>query len=86
MFDDDGKPLRPNSSNNVEKPGRTRLQTRALDELDLPHDAEPKDVREKYSRLVKEYHPDSNGGDRSHEARLAKVIKAFKTLKAAGLA
>lgn len=83
FFDEDGNHVRPNKT---EKPGRTRLQLRALDELDLPHNSDAAAVREKYSRLVKEYHPDSNGGDRSNEHRLAKVIRAFKTLKAAGLA
>ena len=82
FFDEDGNPVRPKQQ---DKPGRTRLQIRALEELGLPENAEPAAVRETYSRLVKEYHPDSNGGDRSMEHRLAKVIRAFKTLKAAGL-
>src|SRR6185503_5902555 len=46
---------------------RTRLQIRALDEMNLPHDAEPTAIRERYGILVKRYHPDSNGGDRSME-------------------
>ncbi len=83
FFDEDGNHVRPSQK---EKPGRTRLQIKSLEELNLPADATPKDVRETYSKLVKEYHPDSNGGDRSMEHRLAKVIRAFKTLKAAGLA
>jgi curved DNA-binding protein CbpA len=65
---------------------RTRLQIRALDEMGLPHAAEPKAIRERYGVLVKQYHPDSNGGDRSMEHRLAIVIRAFKALKASGLA
>jgi hypothetical protein len=65
---------------------RTRLQTRALDEMSLPHDSEPATIRERYGVLVKRYHPDSNGGDRSMEHRLAIVIRAFKALKASGLA
>lgn len=66
--------------------GRTRLQIRALDEMGLPHSAEPAQVRERYGALVKQYHPDSNGGDRSMEHRLHVVIRAFKALKASGLA
>ena len=66
--------------------GRTRLQIRALDEMGLPHSAEPAQVRERYGALVKQYHPDSNGGDRSMEYRLHVVIRAFKALKASGLA
>jgi hypothetical protein len=65
---------------------RTRLQIRALDEMGLPHSADPKTIRERYGILVKQYHPDSNGGDRSMEHRLAIVIRAFKALKASGLA
>jgi hypothetical protein len=70
----------------AEPRGRTRLQTRALDEMGLPHNAEPAQVRERYGALVKQYHPDSNGGDRSMEPRLHIVIRAFKALKSAGLA
>lgn len=65
---------------------RTRLQIRALDELNLPHNAQPVAIRERYGVLVKQFHPDSNGGDRSMEHRLAIVIRAFKALKASGLA
>jgi hypothetical protein len=65
---------------------RTRLQIRALDELNLPHHADAPAIRERYGALVKQYHPDSNGGDRSMEHRLAIVIRAFKALKASGLA
>jgi hypothetical protein len=66
--------------------GRTRLQTRALDEMGLPHNAQAPQIRERYGALVKQYHPDSNGGDRSMEHRLTVVIRAFKALKASGLA
>ncbi len=66
--------------------GRTRLQTRALDEMGLPHNAESAQIRERYGVLIKQYHPDSNGGDRSMEHRLHVVIRAFKALKASGLA
>ncbi len=65
---------------------RTRLQTRALDEMGLPHNAQPAVIRERYGVLVKQYHPDSNGGDRSMEHRLHVVIRAFKALKSSGLA
>ncbi len=64
---------------------RTRLQIRALDELELPHTATAADVKVRYAELVKRFHPDSNGGDRSTEHRLGVVIRAFKALKASGL-
>jgi hypothetical protein len=65
---------------------RTRLQLKALEELQLPPDASATQVREQYGLLVKRYHPDSNGGDRSMEPRLMVVIRAFKALKSSGLA
>lgn len=40
----------------------------------------------RYTELVKKCHPDSNGGDRSAEHKLQRVLKAWKTLKKAGLA
>jgi hypothetical protein len=64
----------------------TRLQVRALDELQLSHEATPEDVRRQYGALIKRFHPDSNGGDRSMEHRLTVVIRAFKALKSTGLA
>jgi hypothetical protein len=65
--------------------GRSELQVRALNELDLTDNATPAEIRLRYADYVRRYHPDSNGGDRSHEHKLARVIRAFKTLKAAGL-
>ena len=35
-----------------------------------------------FRRLVKELHPDANGGDRSHEPRLRKLVAAYQLLKA----
>ena len=65
---------------------RTRLQIRALEEMQLPHNAPAATIRERYGALVKQFHPDSNGGDRSMEHRLHIVIRAFKALKSSGLA
>ena len=65
-----------------------KLERVALIDLDLdavtPH--EPAAIRARYHELLKRLHPDANGGDRSTEDKLARVIKAFKTLKAAKLA
>jgi curved DNA-binding protein CbpA len=51
----------------------------------LKDDATAALVRARYAELVKRYHPDSNGGDRSYEAQLGKVVRAYQTLKSAGL-
>ncbi|MES2136752.1 MAG: DnaJ domain-containing protein, partial [Pseudomonadota bacterium] len=37
----------------------------------------------RYSGLVRRYHPDKNGGDRSHEGRLGEVIEAYQLLRKA---
>jgi len=43
-------------------------------------------IRARYTELVKQCHPDANGGDRSAEHKLQRVIKAYKTLQKSGLA
>ena len=62
----------------------TSGQKRALDVMELPETAKPTDVRKKFKILVKQYHPDANGGDRSHEDELQSVIQAHDFLKASG--
>ena len=57
-------------------------ERRALSVLGLPEDADRHALRSRYSKLVRRYHPDKNGGDRSHETRLREVIEAYQALKA----
>lgn len=66
----DGRPVAPD-------------ERRALDVLRLPLDADRKALRSRYSELVRRYHPDRNGGDRRHEARLQEVVEAYQLLKKA---
>jgi curved DNA-binding protein CbpA len=40
-------------------------------------------LRQRYSTLVRRYHPDKNGGDRSHEGQLGQVIEAYQLLRKA---
>lgn len=56
-------------------------EQRALSILGLGEDADLKAVRSSYSKLVRRFHPDRNGGDRSHEGRLGEVIEAYQTLR-----
>jgi len=56
---------------------------RSLDVLGLAADADRPALRKRYSELVRKYHPDRNGGDRSHEDRLTKVIAAYQQLRQA---
>ncbi len=68
------------------KDGRvvTPEERRALDMLGLPLDADRKALRGRYSDLVRRYHPDRNGGDRSYETRLQGVVEAYQVLRKAG--
>ena len=59
----------------------SRHEQRALSVLGLGEDADRHAVRKRYSTLVRRYHPDKNGGDRSHEGRLREVIEAYQLLK-----
>ncbi|HEX8841025.1 MAG TPA: DnaJ domain-containing protein [Sphingomicrobium sp.] len=59
----------------------TRGERRALSVLGLGEDADRHSVRQRYSTLVRRYHPDKNGGDRSHEGRLGEVIEAYQLLR-----
>ena len=54
---------------------------RALKILGLGHDADRRALRTRYAELVRRYHPDRNGGDRSHEKALQDVISAYTQLK-----
>jgi len=54
---------------------------RALKELGLEVDASRHDLRSRYSERVRRFHPDRNGGDRSHEAALQRTIAAYAQLK-----
>lgn len=56
-------------------------ERRALSVLGLGEDTDRHGLRSRYSKLVRRYHPDKNGGDRSHETRLREVIEAYQSLK-----
>ncbi|MDQ2893562.1 MAG: J domain-containing protein [Pseudomonadota bacterium] len=66
----DGKPLS----------GQDRDSLRVLG---LAANADRAALRKRYSELVRRYHPDRNGGDRSHETMLQKVIAAYQQLRQA---
>lgn len=63
-----------------------RLEIQALADLDLEPGVEKPAIRARYTELVKRCHPDANGGDRSAEHKLQRVIRAYKTLRKAKLA
>ena len=61
----------------------TASERHALGVLGLKDDIDRQGLRKRYSDLVRRYHPDRNGGDRSHEKKLVAVIEAYKLLKGA---
>ena len=60
-------------------------ERRAFETLGLAPDADRMALRRSYSQLVRRYHPDRNGGDRSQETRLQSVVEAYNLLRASAL-
>jgi len=67
-----------------QQPSRfSKPERQALSVLGLGEDADRHSMRQRYSALVRRYHPDKNGGDRSHEGKLRQVIEAYQLLRKA---
>jgi DnaJ-domain-containing protein 1 len=65
----------------------TAKERDALQVMGLGPQTDRHELRKRYSALVRRYHPDRNGGDRSHEAVLQRVVEAYQLLmKAAAFA
>jgi hypothetical protein len=64
-------------------PRFSKVEKRALSVLGLAEDTDIHSLRKRYSALVRRYHPDKNGGDRSHERKLREVIEAYQLLRKA---
>ena len=62
-----------------------RIERNALADLDLDEDADGPKIRSRYTELVRRLHPDANNGDRSGENRLQRVIRAYQSLRKAGM-
>lgn len=60
------------------------LERKALKTLHLKADATKDDIKTRYKALVKEHHPDANGGDRRSEEKLREILQAYNLLKQAG--
>jgi DnaJ domain len=78
LFGDAAQPARPTSAR-----WSAKGDAQALGALGLDRNATAADIRRAYRGLVRRYHPDSNGGDRSHEGKLQAVVNAFTHLKSA---
>ena len=67
------------------RPRRSAAVLKALDVLGLDEQADTAAIKAQYKTLVKRFHPDANGGDRSFEDRLRDIIRAHDVLRGAGL-
>ena len=61
----------------------TPMEREALTVMGLSPKTDRPALRRRYSELVRRYHPDRNGGDRSHETRLQRVVEAYQLLRKA---
>ncbi|MBC6443750.1 MAG: J domain-containing protein [Rhodobacteraceae bacterium] len=57
-------------------------ERRAINILEAREDWTKTELRKQYKKLIKELHPDMNGGDRSDEERLQQVVWAWDTVRA----
>lgn len=62
----------------------SKLQEKAFATLELTVSAGSGDIRRRYAELLRRFHPDANGGDRSAETQLQEVVRAHHILKKAG--
>ncbi|MCO5090867.1 DnaJ domain-containing protein [Bosea sp. (in: a-proteobacteria)] len=58
---------------------------KALETLGLDDTADSAAIKARYKELVKRFHPDANGGDRSREGTLQEILKAYQQLKSVGM-
>src|SRR5262249_35614881 len=64
-----------------ERPEPATGDDKALAVLGLAPTATGAEIKARYKRLVKRYHPDANGGDRQAEERLKVINQAYSTLR-----
>ncbi len=87
-FDIFGEPSGNGRADGPRPAARRRFPPRvvaAFESLGLEQTATLHEVRVRYKELVKRFHPDANGGDRTMEGRLEQVIQAYNHLKASGI-
>lgn len=67
-------------------PPRVGLAARkALETLGLDDTADAVAIKARYKQLVRRFHPDANGGDRSFEGHFQEIIQAHGVLRTQGL-
>jgi DnaJ domain len=85
-FDLFGEGIRAEQKARAETRPIRNAERKALDTLGLDVDATAHQVKMRFKELVKRYHPDANGGDRSTEDRLVEIIQSYNYLKSVGFA
>ena len=71
------------AASHAEQARFTPREREALSVMGLSPQVDRPAVRRRYSELVRRYHPDRNGGDRSYEERLQRVVEAYQVLRRA---
>ena len=61
------------------------LERKSLRVLHLKASATREEIKARYKELVKQHHPDANGGDSAYEEKLREIIQAYNHLKQAGI-
>ncbi|MGL4280020.1 MAG: DnaJ domain-containing protein [Albidovulum sp.] len=80
-------PMEILGGNATQNPGRSMgrklppTERKALDILEAKDSWTKIEIRKQYKSLVKDLHPDMNGGDRSDEDRLQEVVWAWDQIK-----
>jgi len=80
-----GDGVDPGSSEAKPRHSVSKMALKALHDLGLDDGATPDEVRKRYTKLVKQFHPDANQGKRDAEESFQRVLKAWKILKNANL-
>ncbi len=70
---------------NVRRRGLKPLERKSLAALHLSEKASKDEIKARFKELVKQHHPDANGGDTGSEEKLREIIQAYNYLKQARL-
>jgi hypothetical protein len=82
VFEDEADAARDRARQaGAKKPDPARIEhEKALAVLQLTGEATTAAIKTRYKELVKQHHPDANGGDRASEERLKVINQAYSTL------
>lgn len=61
------------------------MEAKSFEALGLLATAGKDEIKARFKALVKQHHPDANGGDRGSEEKLREIIQAYNYLKQVGL-